>query len=231
MKWGLKGGISIDADSGPSRYVLWCCGGICHQPDTFFKIGSGHTVKERGDNQKKFIAQTGNWIHVFNLENQSHEFSLSISTLTRTAGTHWDKALFSWSFDRYIHIPIMATRLRQRFIRTMFLKILAPQLCPKIWDQVGAYGLTSSLIYSILTWKPFICNWHLGFDPEDLFIFHSILFLKTWSMFVVIQCNEENGKKVSILTFALIHLEMHSYIQGRRNWRGRHLPFLSADFG
>ena len=42
---GLKGGISIDADSGPLRYVLWCCGGICHQPDTFIQIGSGHTVK------------------------------------------------------------------------------------------------------------------------------------------------------------------------------------------
>ena len=46
MKWGLKGVISIDADSGPPRYVLWCCGGICHQPDTFDKIGCGHTVKE-----------------------------------------------------------------------------------------------------------------------------------------------------------------------------------------
>ena len=23
---GLKGGISIDADSGPLGYVLWCCG-------------------------------------------------------------------------------------------------------------------------------------------------------------------------------------------------------------
>jgi len=45
MKWGLKGGISIDADSGPPRYVLWCCGGICHQPDTFIQIGSGHTVQ------------------------------------------------------------------------------------------------------------------------------------------------------------------------------------------
>ena len=44
MKWGLKGGISIDADSGPPRYVLWCCGGICHQLLTFFKIGCGHTV-------------------------------------------------------------------------------------------------------------------------------------------------------------------------------------------
>ena len=41
---GLKGGISIDADSGPLRYVLWCCSGICHQPDTFIQIGSGHTV-------------------------------------------------------------------------------------------------------------------------------------------------------------------------------------------
>jgi hypothetical protein len=45
MKWGLKGGISIDTDSGLAKYVLWCCGGICHQPDTFIQIGSGHTVE------------------------------------------------------------------------------------------------------------------------------------------------------------------------------------------
>ena len=44
MKWGLKGGISIDADSGPPRYVLWYCGGICHQVFTFIQIGCGHTV-------------------------------------------------------------------------------------------------------------------------------------------------------------------------------------------
>ena len=44
MKWGLKGGISIEADSGPPRYVLWCCGGICHQLPNFFKIGCCHTV-------------------------------------------------------------------------------------------------------------------------------------------------------------------------------------------
>ena len=35
-------GISIDADSGPLRYVLWCCDDICHQPFTFIQIGSGH---------------------------------------------------------------------------------------------------------------------------------------------------------------------------------------------
>ena len=46
MKWDLKGGISIDADSGPPgpKYELWCCGGICHQPETFIQIGSGHNV-------------------------------------------------------------------------------------------------------------------------------------------------------------------------------------------
>ena len=43
MKWGLKEGISIDADSGPPRYVLWCSGGICHQVLTFIQIGCGHT--------------------------------------------------------------------------------------------------------------------------------------------------------------------------------------------
>ena len=40
----LKGGISIYADFGPPRYVLWCCGGICHEVLTFFQIGCGHTV-------------------------------------------------------------------------------------------------------------------------------------------------------------------------------------------
>ena len=45
MKWGLKGGISIYADSGPPRYVLWCCCCICHEVLTFFQIGCGHTVR------------------------------------------------------------------------------------------------------------------------------------------------------------------------------------------
>ena len=43
MKWGLKGEISIDADSGPLGYVLWCCGSIFQQLFTFIQIGSGHT--------------------------------------------------------------------------------------------------------------------------------------------------------------------------------------------
>ena len=43
-KKSLKGEISIDADSGPPRHVLWCCSGICHQVLTFFQIGCGHTV-------------------------------------------------------------------------------------------------------------------------------------------------------------------------------------------
>ena len=44
MKGGLKGGISIDADCGPPRYDLWCCGGICHEVLSFIQIGYGHTV-------------------------------------------------------------------------------------------------------------------------------------------------------------------------------------------
>ena len=43
-KKGLKGGISFDSDSGPPRYVIWCCGVIGHQVLTFFQIGCGHTV-------------------------------------------------------------------------------------------------------------------------------------------------------------------------------------------
>ena len=45
---GLKGGISNDADSGPLRYVLWCCGSICHQLLTFIQIGYGHAVISTG---------------------------------------------------------------------------------------------------------------------------------------------------------------------------------------
>ena len=40
----LKGGMSIDADSGPLEYVLWCCGSRSWEVFTFFQIGSGHTV-------------------------------------------------------------------------------------------------------------------------------------------------------------------------------------------
>ena len=32
------------ADSGFFRYVLWCCGSICHQPFAFIHVGFGHTV-------------------------------------------------------------------------------------------------------------------------------------------------------------------------------------------
>ena len=44
FKWGLKVGISIDADSGPLRYLLWSCSSICYQPFTFIQVISGHTV-------------------------------------------------------------------------------------------------------------------------------------------------------------------------------------------
>ena len=39
---GLKGRISIDADSGPLGYVLWYCGSRSHDFFTFIQIGSGH---------------------------------------------------------------------------------------------------------------------------------------------------------------------------------------------
>ena len=35
---GLKGGISIDADSGPFGYVLWCCGSRSWEVFTFFRL-------------------------------------------------------------------------------------------------------------------------------------------------------------------------------------------------
>ena len=44
IKWGMKGGISIDVDSGPLGYVLWCCGSRSQDFFTFIQIGSGHTA-------------------------------------------------------------------------------------------------------------------------------------------------------------------------------------------
>ena len=45
MKWGLKGGISIDVDSGPLRYVYFdAVGSRIQEEFTFMQIGSGHTV-------------------------------------------------------------------------------------------------------------------------------------------------------------------------------------------
>ena len=37
-----KMGVSIDANSGPLRYVLWYCGSICHQLYTFIQIGESY---------------------------------------------------------------------------------------------------------------------------------------------------------------------------------------------
>ena len=38
MKLGLKGGISIDADSVFLRDILWCCGSICHVVLILFRL-------------------------------------------------------------------------------------------------------------------------------------------------------------------------------------------------
>ena len=46
-----KGGFQLMLILGLlGTYVLWCCGGICHQVLTFVQIGCGHTVtfKENG---------------------------------------------------------------------------------------------------------------------------------------------------------------------------------------
>ena len=43
-KFWSERGISIDTDSGTLRYVLWCCGSICHQLFILIQIHSKHTV-------------------------------------------------------------------------------------------------------------------------------------------------------------------------------------------
>ena len=64
---GLKGGISIDADSEPPRYVLWCCGGICHQLLTFFQIGSGHTVSKNATKIDTYLVNVKSTVKIFSI--------------------------------------------------------------------------------------------------------------------------------------------------------------------
>ena len=87
MKWGLKGGISIYTDSGPPRYVLWCCGGICHQPDTFIQIGSGHTVEV--NNQSTAVW----WRYLTSFLAQFLKQHIMLSFDELLPGTEWDLGL------------------------------------------------------------------------------------------------------------------------------------------
>jgi len=61
VNFGLRGGILIDTDSGPLRYVLWCCGSICHQLFTFIQIGCSHNVKERKTDFNQTAEVLSNW--------------------------------------------------------------------------------------------------------------------------------------------------------------------------
>ena len=74
IKWGLKGGILIDADSAPLGYVLWCCGSRSWEVFTFFQIGSGHTVpsspntkvvRKEQANKNLVAAQSLFWDHLY----------------------------------------------------------------------------------------------------------------------------------------------------------------------
>ena len=96
MKWGLKGGISIYADSGPPRYVLWCCVGNCHQLLTFIQIGSGHTVGER--NQIFLTSDTAwSWL----LGSLSSTMSCNFSRLFKISFLLFSsKSLTSLTFSR-----------------------------------------------------------------------------------------------------------------------------------
>ena len=78
---GLKGGILIDADSGPPRYVLWCCGCICHEVLSFIQIGCGHTVMYNVKNEflngptvitVNFVIRRGlSWNDVFSITQET----------------------------------------------------------------------------------------------------------------------------------------------------------------
>ena len=54
------GSGSIDAVNGPFRYVLWCCGSICHQLFTFIQIGPRHPVTHRDAVNSSLKQRLGN---------------------------------------------------------------------------------------------------------------------------------------------------------------------------
>ena len=78
MKWGL-GEISIEADSSPPRYVLWCYGDICHQPDTFIQIGSGHTVQSMTGHDKIIVLSPNVWFKKTDTPCNSIHYYIAVS--------------------------------------------------------------------------------------------------------------------------------------------------------
>ena len=133
MKWGLKGGISIYADSGPPRCVLWCCSCICHKVLTFIQVGCGHTVIAQAKAKKKicnknvrvsrgldgFISKVS-WV----IKGWWHRFRCVIY------GPCWDALVHSWqkckqkaknnTYYRFLfHHPLIT----QLDIKNMFSKV------------------------------------------------------------------------------------------------------------
>ena len=61
-KFGSERGISIDGDSGPPGYVLWCYGSRIREEFTFIQICYGHTVLDNSfsNNFSLFQLETKN---------------------------------------------------------------------------------------------------------------------------------------------------------------------------
>ena len=98
----LKGGISIYADFGPPRYVLWCCSGICHEVLTFFQIGCGHTVWSELD---FFFQYNGNFFLIVILIKVGRG---CVRILYLRVQVH-PEVVLSWRFlglKQQVHIPI-----------------------------------------------------------------------------------------------------------------------------
>ena len=89
MKWGLKGGISINTDSGPLGYVLWCCGNRSQDFFTFIQIGSGHTVSKMFKRSRR----SGKWVESNSF--QTEEFKANGDHLWNPSG---------WPCSRFAHM-------------------------------------------------------------------------------------------------------------------------------
>ena len=99
VNFGLRGGILIDTDSGPLRYVLWCCGSICHQLFTFCGLSAKWGVKTNYWTEKISVkAFKDNQLHIASLHLSMYIYSFLSLILEKrqNAWKCWYIMLLSW---------------------------------------------------------------------------------------------------------------------------------------
>ena len=163
----ISKGTLIDEDSVPLRYVLWCCGSICHKLFTFIQIGSDRTLLEHD-----------NWAAVNQMVSRipNHEFRILINFHHVRTRLVWILLLF---FPQNYLIG-------QKYLESFNLVLVIREI---IWLEATEDGMSMTTFYHSVLCKSSIviylfnttkcaANYVILFEVYDGFIGQKIL--KLW---------------------------------------------------